>query len=116
LALCCGSNVAAVVSSFGTGLWSVGFGAPRGAPLRPGTYENASETGTGNYIYVNPPPQCRAVGRFTVHESEVTVDGRVVQFWATFEQACTGQAGVIRGDLRLTNMPRSSVGTSPCAR
>jgi hypothetical protein len=105
LAACTQSDVNIFVS--GSDFWTASFGAPRGTPMRPGTYESAvrtsSRTGTSPGLDVG---SCNLVrGRFVVHEVSVTRTGGVQRFWATFEQYCDQYPGALRGEVRVINPP-----------
>ncbi len=98
--------------------WRLTFGAPHGAPLRPGTYEDARDGGPapdfpdtrGPVLEVsgNGRSCLAAASRFVVHEVELTANGIVRRFWATFEHHCSGRSETFRGDVRVTNVPLSS--------
>jgi hypothetical protein len=97
--------------------WFITLAAPANQPLRPGVYENASNTIGGNFLSaVDLPLSCRLVGRFTVHEVDVDVRGLVNRLWVTFEETCAGQPGVIRGELRLTNPRHLQTSFGPCLK
>jgi hypothetical protein len=88
------------------------LGAPRGTPLRPGTYEGAvrtvSRSGTqpGIDIAINGTGcSNRYAGRFVVTEADFSATGQVRRFVATFEQFCLNSPTPVRGELRLTGTP-----------
>jgi hypothetical protein len=84
------------------GLW---FGASPGAPLRTGVYENTTGVGgTANPVLDVSGVQCSGAGRFVVHELELTLNGSVRKFWASFELQC-GLFGAVRGDVRVIDAP-----------
>jgi hypothetical protein len=107
---CHGSDLEATVVR-GSSRWSLEFGAPRGTPLRPGVYENATRavfrSGGSPGLDVNGDSSgCNQVfGRFEVTEAVFAADGAVQRFVATFEQRCGPSAPALRGELRLESPP-----------
>ena len=92
--------------------WFFGFGAPDGTPLRAGVYTATGGGGTAR-TYVNlgqPDTYCNpsSSGTFTVREIELGPSQTISKFWVTFEQPCVSfsgaRTGVLRGELRLTNV------------
>jgi hypothetical protein len=100
----------------GTERWTAQFSAPLGGSLRVGTYENA--------VSPSPRPQsspfdrpelgvsgngstCSTSGQFVVHEVDLTQNGMVRSFWASFRQQCQGRPQVLNGGVRITNVPGS---------
>jgi hypothetical protein len=101
--------------------WSANFGAPRGTPLRPGTYERATRTAfrdaTSPGIDVSGTGGCNQTnGRFVVHEVSLTPTGGVQRFWATFEQYCDQNPAALRGEVRATGVPPAGTAISSCLR
>ncbi len=96
--------------------WQAHFQAPKGVPLRVGTYEGATrssfqrDTDPGLDIYGEGRGCNTLTGRFTVREADFSPSGQVRQFWATFEQHCENMAPALRGDVRVTNGPAVSGG------
>jgi len=91
---------------------------PRGTPMRPGTYENArstSDSGAGPGLSVGGPElnSCaNQSGRFVVHDVQYVVGfpGTVHSFIATFERTCSANTRLLRGELRLRDLPSGSFG------
>jgi hypothetical protein len=109
LAACQESKVRIQIST-PTEFWHLDFGAPPGLPLRVGTYENARRgnlPSTGSLMDVsgNSTGCTTSIGTFVVHEVDLTFDGRVRKFWATFEQRCEPSTGAMRGDVRILDGP-----------
>ena len=101
--------------------WSANFGAPRGTPLRPGTYVGATRTAfrdaTSPGIDVNGTGGCNQTrGSFVVHEVSVTPTGGVDLFRVTFEQYCDQNPAALRGEIRATAVPRAGTAVSSCVR
>ena len=103
--------------------WAFSFGAPDGQALRAGVYQSSSTDSRGTNFHVariqEPTIQCNAQGRFTVREIEFgpPPSQEVRRLWVTFEQSCLGSAGLLRGDLRLTNVrPLADATPSSCFR
>jgi hypothetical protein len=122
-AICQASQIYVLVLGTNSEVWSVRLAAPKGTPLRVGSYENAAFISPSPYFPSNDGPEigisgngagCTAAGRFTVHEVEVTANGDVRRFWATFEQRCTGRTQMLSGDIRVTNPRNFNAGTSGC--
>jgi hypothetical protein len=97
-----------------TDRWTAQFTAPLGAPLRVGAYENAappspnplSSSRTGPELGVSRNGlTCFTRGQFVVHEVDLTQNGMVRAFWASFQQQCSGRPQVLRGDVRVVNPP-----------
>lgn len=111
-AWCYGNSVAIHFSDNADHSWSARFRAPKGQPLRVGTYDNATgwpfqrdDDGAGLDIS-GENRSCSAIAsRFTVREADFTATGQVRQFWATFEQRCGTGTVALRGDVRLTGGP-----------
>jgi hypothetical protein len=93
--------------------WGANFQAPKGQPLRVGTYDNATrwpfqrDDEAGLDISGEGRGCNESRGRFTVREADFSASGQIRQFWATFEQSCgTGTLAIaLRGDVRLTGGP-----------
>jgi hypothetical protein len=107
----CGGNIVSVDFSKGNQFWSAYFQAPKGMPLRVGTYEGAtrfpfqSALEPGLDISGEGHGCNRLTGRFIVREAEFTDSGQVRHFWATFEQHCEGGTFAMYGDVRVTDGP-----------
>jgi hypothetical protein len=106
---CYDSYVAVRFYNFESGTWTVTLGAPTGTPLRPGTYENAQVAflpgSQRTWIDVDGTGTCdSSVGRFVIHEVQVDRVARVRKLWATFEQTCHRNGGLLRGDVRATDI------------
>lgn len=87
---------------------SIRLSAPRGTPLRPGTYEGATRTAfrgagePGLDIGINATGSNTVRGRFVVSEADFGASGEVRRFMATFEQYCGNSTTAVTGELRLT--------------
>lgn len=90
--------------------WRTTFAAPKGTHLGVGTYENAATASVAPSFPQTDGPEmsvsgngsgCSSIGRFIVRESDITSNGRVNRFWATFEQRCIGRTEVLQGDVRV---------------
>lgn len=96
--------------------WELSFIAPRGTPLRPGTYDVPQGFfEPGPRLRVDGPPYVCATGkaRFVVETFEHGTTSDVGRFVATIEQQqCVG-AGVFRAEIRLTDPPRTGANVSP---
>ncbi len=101
-----GSRVS--LSLNGPSWWYLDFQAPKNAPLAVGTYEGATR-----YPFQAPSVPGLSVsgdgrgcnqlsGRFTVREIDVAPNGRVRNFWATFEQHCERGTAALFGEVRVT--------------
>jgi hypothetical protein len=121
LAFCRASRVEVQITSPGQN-WIAVFAAPRGAPMTPGTYENTAPASPApDFPATNGPEMsisgngagCNGTGRFVVRESELTTDGRVIRFWASFEQKCSGRTDAMTGDVRVLS-PRGVSSVSTC--
>jgi hypothetical protein len=95
-------------------LWGADFAAPKGTPLRVGTYEGATRwpfqtDSVPGFNISGDARGCNALtGRFIVREVDFTASGQVRQFWATFEQHCEGGTPALYGDVRVTSGPPPS--------
>lgn len=105
----------------GSSTWSVNMAAAPGHSLSGGVYEGAvwdaivERTGPGMSISGEGRACPTLSGRFVVHEADLTSEGAVRRFSATFEQRCG--AGTLRGDVRVADQPTpSEVGRKPCRR
>jgi len=105
----------------GTQFWRATFGAPGGTRLAPGAYENTVPASTAPVLPTTTSPEmtvdgngstCSGTGRFVVHEVDLTSDGHVNQFWASFEQHCVGLTAGMKGDVRVTAPGPLSTGTT----
>ena len=91
--------------------WFAEFQAPKGVPLRVGTYEGATrppalrDTDPGLDISGEFRGCNHLTGRFTIREADFSPSGQVRQFWATFEQHCESRTPALYGDVRVTNGP-----------
>jgi hypothetical protein len=117
-ASCSQSDVMIFVTT-GDEFWSASFGAPRGTPFRPGTYEQATRTSfrdmTSPGIDVTGTGGCNTTsGRFVVHEVSLTRTGTVQRFWVTFEQYCDRNPAALRGEVRTTDIPRGNNSVTTC--
>jgi len=96
------------ISSPVDGTSLIQLGAPRGTPMRSGTYEGATRTAfrapgvPGIDIGINGTGCNTTNGRFVVSELDFGATGQVNKFVATFEQLCQGSPTPVRGELRLT--------------
>ncbi len=113
MAWCSASQVTVTMDSPGQN-WRTTFAAPRGTRLTTTTYENTAPASTApEFPNTNGPEMsiegngagCSGTGRFTVRELDITTNGRVNRFWASFEQRCQGRTEVMKGDVRV-NSPR----------
>jgi hypothetical protein len=95
----------------GSSRWRLSFGAPRGRPLRPGVYENATRAtfrqGASPGLDVGGEARgCnQVVGRFEVTDAVFDSEGTVRRFVATFEQRCGPALPATRGEIRLDAPP-----------
>jgi hypothetical protein len=96
---------------------TVVFAAPRGQPMLPGIYDNATNTGgtPGNYLNVSSAPSCQGIGRVELHEVSLLANGIATSLWFTFEQRCLNQPGVIRGTYRVI-VPGAAATGRQCVR
>lgn len=92
--------------------WTGRFGAPRGAGLQPGVYENAGSPSPNPLSPNSNGPEmgisgngvaCTSSGLFVVHDMDLSLTGVVRGFSANFEQRCQGRADVLKGWVRVTN-------------
>ena len=120
-AWCFASQVIVTMDSPGQ-FWRTVFAAPRGTRLTTTTYENTAPASTApEFPETNGPEMsisgngagCSGTGRFTVREVDLTTNGRVNRFWASFEQRCQGRTEVMRGDVRVIS-PRPASSTLVC--
>jgi hypothetical protein len=87
------------------------FSAPNGAPLTPGTYENAGRHGfqpagqPGLDIDMNGLGCNSLSGRFTVQEALYAPDETVERFRVTFEQRCQNFTAALTGEIVLAAPP-----------
>lgn len=122
---CRDGEVLATVSPFplSGASWIVRFGPPRGSPqslpFTPGFYPAGTVTppaGNRMQVELNPATRCVSGGHFTVREAQFTTEGRIATFWATFERTCAGSPGVMRGDLRISDLPEKVSAFRECAQ
>jgi hypothetical protein len=97
----------------GTEVWSASFSGPAGVPLRPGAYEGATRAPfnreTPGLAISGQSRGCNTLGgRFVIHDIDLQ-NNRVNRFHASFVQRCDNQPGLLSGELRVANMPSSSV-------
>jgi hypothetical protein len=120
-AWCFASQVIVTIDSANQ-FWRTTFAAPRGTRLTTTTYENTAPASTApEFPETNGPEMsisgngagCSGTGRFTVRELELTTNGRVNRFWASFEQRCQGRTEVMKGDVRVIS-PRPTSATLVC--
>lgn len=96
------------LSLSGQGWWDLDFQAPKNAPLAVGTYEGATRypfqapTAPGLDVSGDGRGCNELSGRFTIREIDVAPDGRVRNFWATFEQHCGRGTPALFGEVRIT--------------
>ena len=102
----CLRNQVHIRASAGRDSTTMWLGAPSGRPLQVGTYENTRAAGQHtNPVLEVVGSSCFGPGRFTVHEAELTANGRVRRFWASYELGCGTPSGLLRGAVRLTDAP-----------
>ena len=88
-------------------LWTLFLAAPRGQPLRVGTYENARRalvetTEHPGLDFSGDGRGCNTVtGRFVIHELVVGANDRVDRLFATFEQHCEGAEPALHGQVSI---------------
>ncbi|MET0214083.1 MAG: hypothetical protein ABW292_13815 [Vicinamibacterales bacterium] len=120
-AFCSASRVTVEVRN-GTDRWTAQFSAPLGTPLRTGSYENAVSPSTNQANSSTTRPElgvtrtgatCSTTGRFDVHEVDLSQNGTVRAFFASFTQQCQGRPQVLSGGVRVANAP-GNVGASTC--
>lgn len=102
-ASCLGSYAYGTVTAPGSLPLIFRFGAPQGQPLRPGTYDDVTDSERGNNMVVSGAGNCGSTGRFKVHEIETRADGTLSSLWVTFELGCRAKPGVMRGAFRILN-------------
>jgi hypothetical protein len=97
-----------IMADSGTTLWSVDLAAPRGKPLRAGTYTNAERSAfrTASAPGVDVGGDARGCnqdyGNFTVTTMTVDSQGQMTAFEASFEQHCESPtAPALRGTIRF---------------
>ena len=117
-ARCSQSEVDIFVDADGESSFAI-FSAPRGTPLRQGTYENASRSAfrdaTQPGIDITVMGGCNTIqGRFIVHEVDLTANARVNRFWATFEQRCDNKPAALRGEIRVSGISSNDSAVSTC--
>lgn len=111
----CAQSDVQVEIIYPSGIWNVRFHLPSGVPIRPGTW------GFSPGIDFSRPflqlgglgRGCSAGGEFTIVEADLEPAGTVVNFVATFKQACAGTSPVLRGEVRVRNPPSGSGGATP---
>src|SRR5919198_3979000 len=105
------NGVEVIVNGANGDWWYLDFGAPNGAQLTPGTYDNAARwpfqdpSQPGLSIFGNGRGCNTLTGRFTVLDATYAPGGSLVSFHATFEQHCEGFAAALRGEVQLTSEP-----------
>ena len=119
-ATCSGSRIDFRVNGFE---WTASVGAVNNLPLNVGTYEDAGIGTSGSRpslsVRNDRLPLCLltdTVGRFTVEAADLSPNGIVRQFVATFEQSCRDRSATLRGEIRVVNPPPSVTGSSFCVR
>jgi hypothetical protein len=96
-----------ITADSGTGLWIVELAAPKGQPLRAGTYNNAERSAlrsasTAGIDVSGESRGCnQAFGSFNVKTVTVGSGGQLAAFEAAFEQHCEGMAPALRGTIRF---------------
>jgi len=100
--------------------WMADFYVPRGLPMTPGTYSFSGPRDPSRpfLLLIGRGHACFASGEFTIETAELNPSGAVERFVATFTQRCQDQGAVIRGEIRLANVPRGAGGATPsrCTR
>ena len=105
------NGVEVVVNGANGDWWYLDFGAPFGARLAPGTYDNAARwpfqtaDQPGLSIYGDGRGCNTLTGRFTVLDATYDTGGSLLSFHATFEQHCEGGTPALRGEVQLTSPP-----------
>ncbi len=93
--------------------WTLDFKGPNDAPLVPGLYIGAMDTGPGplpGLDFAGSGRACnRSDGRFVVLDAEYGPQGEVLRFAADFEQHCEGDVPSLFGSFRY----RSGVPLTP---
>jgi hypothetical protein len=106
-ALCAGNRVDVLMHGADGSQWYLLFAAPRGIPIRVGSYERA---GTGTATALTSPQlaisgESRAcngtTGRFDVLEAVFGAGGRIERFHAAFDQRCAGSNAKLSGEILL---------------
>lgn len=88
-------------------LWRLTLAAPRGQPLKVGSYENATralvESGDQPGLELSGDGRgCNSVtGRFEIHALAVGANNRVNRLFATFEQHCEGSEPALHGQVSI---------------
>jgi hypothetical protein len=117
-ATCDASAVYVVLSQPPSTRWELALEAPRGTPLRPGTYDvlpGFSDPSRPNLRIQGSSYICSiAKAQFVVETYEHGTMGDIGRFVATIEQQqCLG-VGVFRAEIRLTNPPGFPGPTANC--
>ena len=105
------NGVEVVVNGANGDWWYLNFGAPFGAQLTPGTYDNAarwpfqSASQPGLSIFGNGRGCNTLTGSFTVLDATYDTAGSLLSFHATFEQHCEGGSPALRGEVQITSPP-----------
>ena len=104
----CSQSRVVITARTTSDFWRLEFGAPLGVPIGVGTYENTvpgpAASSDRPLLSISGNGTCSATGgRFVVHEVDVTSNGLVRAFWASFDQPCQNRA--VRGDVAVTNPP-----------
>jgi hypothetical protein len=124
LAATCYTNLVSIIASQGASFYFLDFGAPPGAALQPGVYENAQTSSASPRSPSRPLLDIRSsvffscsapqISRFIVGEAALASDGTVRRFTVTWEQQC-GLASM-RGEATLAGVPPTSTGTACIVR
>ncbi len=105
------NGVEVIVNGANGDWWYLDFGAPNGAQLTPGTYENATRwpfndpSQPGLSIFGNGRGCNTLTGSFTVLDATYAPGGSLVSFHATFEQHCEGGSAALRGEVQISSPP-----------
>ena len=105
------NHVNVIVLPFAGGFWYLDMAAPNGAPLQPGSYENAvrypfqGAAQPGLSFYGDGRGCNTLTGRFDVTEAKYGPAGYVERFHANFEQHCEGGTAALFGEVLISNPP-----------
>jgi hypothetical protein len=95
------------------GFWTMGFGAPTGEQLTPGTYTDVQQVRSEGHagLDVGNGSRCSDVhGSFTVDSIGADTTGELTELDLTFEQHCgSATAPALRGTLRYEAPPSAPV-------
>jgi hypothetical protein len=105
------NGVEVIVNGANGDWWYLDFGAPNGAQLTPGTYDNAARwpfedpSQPGLSIFGNGRGCNTLTGSFTVLDATYAPGGSLQSFHATFEQHCEGGSAALRGEVQISSPP-----------